>query len=110
MNEITCPLCGGTGKARQQAPPPSHAETVRKAVSLVTLALDHAIRGDDQAFTEQEMWAVLGDPPLAEVIPQLAMVTSVTASVLRNVAEDDDSAREWWSRISQWLLDAEDAR
>jgi len=105
---MKCPMCGGTGAARENVPPYPYGEIERKAVALITLALDHAIRDDDKAFTDEEFWAVMGDPPLPEVVPQLAMVTSMTAYILRNTAEDDDAARDWWSRIARHVLSGDE--
>jgi hypothetical protein len=106
--EKTCILCDGSGKMHP-LPEQPHAETVRRAVSLITLALDHEIRDDDHAFTEEELMAVLGDMPLQHSLSQMSMVASVTAAVLRQSTDSDDAARAWWSRISQWLLNVEDA-
>jgi len=101
---MQCPLCGGTGTAQINPPIPGDAEAEQNAVSLITVALDHSIRDDGVAFTEQELFAVLGDKPLTQVIQQLAAVTSVVAYVLRNATPDDDAARDWWSRIARHIL------
>jgi hypothetical protein len=88
----------------QDLPDPPVAETEQKAIALLTLALDHVIRGDDQAFTLEELFAVAGDSPLQDVVPLLAMVASINAYVIRNTAADDDAARDWWQRIAQHFL------
>ena len=99
-----CLLCGGSGVAQINPPVPSDAEAEQNAVSLITAALDHSIRGDGQVLTEQELLAVLGDKPLIQLPQQLATVAAVTAYILRNTAKDDDAARDWWSRIARHLL------
>jgi hypothetical protein len=105
---MECPLCGGTGKAQASPPQAATGETGPQAIALVTLALDHAIRGDADAFTMAEVLAVAGDQPLASVLPLLAMTASITATIVRNASPDDDAARDWWQRIAQHLLREED--
>lgn len=105
---MECPLCGGTGKAQASPPQVATDETEQQAIALVTLALDHAIRGDADAFTMAEVLAVAGDRPLASVLSLLAMTASITASIVRNASPDDNAARDWWQRIAQHLLREED--
>jgi transposase InsO family protein len=57
---VTCPLCGGTGQVPASPPEAPRDETEQQAVALVTLALDHAIRGDADAFTMAEVLADAG--------------------------------------------------
>jgi hypothetical protein len=105
---MRCPLCAGTGQAGESAPA-VHEETVRRAVALVTLALDHAIAAEEESFTTEELLAVAGDAPLQDMPVLLAMLSSLTACVVRNVAGSNESAREWWSRIAQHIVSGEGA-
>ena len=105
---MTCPLCAGTGQVPASPPQVPRDETEQQAVALVTLALDHAIRGDAEAFTMAEVLAVVGDRPLDSVLSLLAVTASITAGIVRNTSPDDDAARDWWQRIARHLLREED--
>jgi hypothetical protein len=107
---VKCQLCGGTGQVSANPPEAPPAETEQQAVALVTLALDHCIRGDTDAFTMAELMAVAGDRPLASVLPLLAATASIAAAIVRNTSPNDDAARDWWQRIARHLLDEEEDR
>lgn len=104
-DQQACPFCGGTGLHRPEMPrtPPAE-ETERQAVSLVTLALDHGIAGDENAYTMEELLTVVGDRPAVSVMALLAAASSITACVVRNASPDDAAARDWWQRIAKHLL------
>jgi hypothetical protein len=105
---MKCLLCAGTGETDEDLPETDDDEIARQSVALITLALDHAIAGDGEAFTLTELISVAGNRPLSEMPPLLAAVSSIAAHVLRHTADGDDSARDWWSRIAQNLLSEDD--
>jgi hypothetical protein len=96
------------GASPGQPPESPRGETEQQAVALVTLALDHTIRGEAEAFTMAEVLAVAGDRPVASVLPLLAVTASIAAVIVRNASPDDDAARDWWQRIARHLLRKED--
>jgi hypothetical protein len=100
-----CLVCGGSGTVPRGAPGLSQQEVNQMALSMVTIALEHRISGDDEAATSDELRAVLGDAPISDVPVVLAVVAAIGAYLVEGFSQlSGDDPREYWERIAQHIL------